>query len=146
MICFQARRLSMIGFDPRYFVFIAPALALSCGPAGSHQVGLQQVPEGPRGERFAPARKRRSGVLDGAGIHDVKIVPHPGSLSDHYNPANKTLNLSGAGLRLFVDRRDRRRLPRGGPRHPASAALLAALGTLAPRADRRTSARRSATS
>ncbi len=33
-------------------------------------------------------------MLENAGIHDVRIVPTDGFLSDHYNPANKTLALS----------------------------------------------------
>jgi Zn-dependent membrane protease YugP len=33
-------------------------------------------------------------LLDGAGIHDVQVVPTHGFLSDHYNPATKTLALS----------------------------------------------------
>jgi hypothetical protein len=33
-------------------------------------------------------------LLDGAGIHDVRVVPTSGYLSDHYNPTNKTLALS----------------------------------------------------
>ena len=33
-------------------------------------------------------------MLDNAGIHDVRIVPTHGFLSDHYNPATKTLALS----------------------------------------------------
>ncbi|MFN8710850.1 MAG: zinc metallopeptidase, partial [Planctomyces sp.] len=33
-------------------------------------------------------------LLDGAGIHDVKVVPTNGFLSDHYNPMDKTLALS----------------------------------------------------
>ena len=28
------------------------------------------------------------------GIHDVQVVPVSGMLTDHYNPANKTVNLS----------------------------------------------------
>ena len=28
------------------------------------------------------------------GIHDVKVVPHSGSLTDHYNPKTKTIALS----------------------------------------------------
>lgn len=28
------------------------------------------------------------------GIHDVKVISTPGRLTDHYNPANKTVNLS----------------------------------------------------
>ncbi len=33
-------------------------------------------------------------VMERAGIHDVDIVPIPGKLSDHYDPANKRLALS----------------------------------------------------
>jgi Zn-dependent membrane protease YugP len=33
-------------------------------------------------------------LLDHAGIQDVRIVPTNGFLSDHYNPASKTLALS----------------------------------------------------
>lgn len=33
-------------------------------------------------------------MLADNGIHDVKVISVPGELSDHYNPANKTVNLS----------------------------------------------------
>lgn len=33
-------------------------------------------------------------MLNDNGIYDVKIVSVPGKLSDHYNPLNKTVNLS----------------------------------------------------
>ena len=33
-------------------------------------------------------------MLSDNGIHDVKVVSVPGRLSDHYNPATKTVNLS----------------------------------------------------
>ena len=33
-------------------------------------------------------------ILNAAGIYDVKVRHVSGSLTDHYNPANKTLNLS----------------------------------------------------
>lgn len=33
-------------------------------------------------------------MLQDNGIFDVKVVSVPGALSDHYNPANKTVNLS----------------------------------------------------
>lgn len=49
------------------------------------QVGTQ------RGYTGAQAAQK---LLDGAGIHDVQVVPTQGYLSDHYNPATKTLALS----------------------------------------------------
>src|SRR5690606_12580083 len=33
-------------------------------------------------------------MLSDHGIYDVKVVSTPGMLTDHYNPANKTVNLS----------------------------------------------------
>jgi Zn-dependent membrane protease YugP len=33
-------------------------------------------------------------MLSDNGIHDVKVVSTPGMLTDHYNPKNKTVNLS----------------------------------------------------
>jgi len=33
-------------------------------------------------------------MLEAHGIHDVKVTSTPGSLTDHYNPVNKTVNLS----------------------------------------------------
>ena len=33
-------------------------------------------------------------MLHDNGIYDVKVVSTPGSLTDHFNPANKTVNLS----------------------------------------------------
>ena len=33
-------------------------------------------------------------MLDDHGIRDVKVISTPGMLTDHYNPKNKTVNLS----------------------------------------------------
>ncbi len=33
-------------------------------------------------------------MLSDHGIHDVQVISTPGQLTDHYNPANKTVNLS----------------------------------------------------
>lgn len=33
-------------------------------------------------------------MLSDNGIHDVRVMSTPGQLTDHYNPANKTVNLS----------------------------------------------------
>lgn len=33
-------------------------------------------------------------MLNDNGIYDVKVISTPGQLTDHYNPANKTVNLS----------------------------------------------------
>ncbi len=49
------------------------------------QVGLQS---GLSGKEIAEL------MLVDHGIHDVKVTATPGSLTDHYNPGNKTVNLS----------------------------------------------------
>ena len=33
-------------------------------------------------------------MLNESGVYDVKVISVPGSLTDHYNPLNKTVNLS----------------------------------------------------
>ncbi len=81
-------------FDMQYILFVmVPGLVLSgiaslmvkSAFAKYSQVGTQ------KGYTGAQAAKI---LLDGAGIHDVNIVPTNGYLSDHYNPTTKTLALS----------------------------------------------------
>lgn len=83
----------MIGFDPMYLVFLAPALALSLWASWRTKSAFNKYSKvrAATGLTGAQAAQR---LLDGAGIGDVKIVPHHGMLSDHYNPATKTLALS----------------------------------------------------
>ncbi|MCB1099998.1 MAG: zinc metallopeptidase [Verrucomicrobiae bacterium] len=47
-----------------------------------------QVPTGMSGREIAEK------MLADNGIRDVKVISTPGQLTDHYNPANKTVNLS----------------------------------------------------
>lgn len=53
-------------------------------------------------ERYSRTPIRHSGaevaqqMLDSFGLHDVRITHVDGQLTDHYNPTNKTLNLSDA--------------------------------------------------
>ncbi len=53
-------------------------------------------------ERYSQTPIRYSGaevaqqMLDSFGLHDVRITHVDGQLTDHYNPINKTLNLSDA--------------------------------------------------
>ncbi len=37
-------------------------------------------------------------MLRDNGIHDVQVISVPGQLTDHYNPVNKTVNLSEGSL------------------------------------------------
>lgn len=83
----------MIGFDPMYFVFLAPALVLSLWASFRTKSAFAKYSKVrvATGMTGAQAAQR---LLDTAGIHDVKVVPHRGMLTDHYNPITKTLALS----------------------------------------------------
>ncbi len=47
----------------------------------------------PLGNHMSGAEVART-MLKHYGIHDVEVIHVPGQLTDHYNPANKTVNLS----------------------------------------------------
>lgn len=83
-------------FDPMYFVFLAPALALSLYASFKTRSAFNKwskvrAASGRTGAQAAQA------MLDAAGLSgEVKIVSTHGMLSDHYNPVTKTLALSEA--------------------------------------------------
>ena len=80
-------------FDPLYMGILLITLVLSGGVsmmvksrfAAGQKVNISS---GLTGADIAKA------ILMDAGITDVRILEHHGFLSDHYNPMNKTLNLS----------------------------------------------------
>ena len=78
-------------FDPRYLIFISPALILMLWAQwrvkAAYHRGLQ-VPAPLSGA--AAARY----ILDNAGCHDVGIEATNGWLSDHYDPGSRMLRLS----------------------------------------------------
>ena len=80
-------------FDPMYLLFLAPGLALSLWASFKTKSAFNKYSKGrvATGLTGAQAAQR---MLTAAGISDVKIVPHQGTLSDHYNPVTKTLALS----------------------------------------------------
>jgi len=80
-------------FDPIYFVFVAPALLLSLWASFRTKSAFKKYSRVPtaNGQTGAEAAAR---LLASAGLGDVKILRSRGMLTDHYNPANRTLNLS----------------------------------------------------
>ena len=80
-------------FDPLYMLILVVTLVLSGAVsllvktrfAAGQKVNISS---GLSGADVAKA------ILMEAGITDVKVLKHQGFLSDHYNPLNKTLNLS----------------------------------------------------
>jgi Zn-dependent membrane protease YugP len=79
--------------DPMYFVFLAPALLLSLWASYRTKSAFAKYSRVPTatGQTGAQAAAR---VLAAAGLDDVRILRAQGMLTDHYNPANRTLNLS----------------------------------------------------
>lgn len=80
-------------FDPLYMTILLVTLALSGGVSMMVKTRFNagqkvRIMSGLTGAEVAKA------ILADAGIHDVKVLVHQGFLSDHYNPLNKTLNLS----------------------------------------------------
>jgi len=82
-------------FDPTYLVFILPALALSLWASWRTHAEFKKYSK-VRTLRGLTGAQAAQEMLRRAGITDVQVVPTNGFLSDHYNPANKTLALSEA--------------------------------------------------
>jgi Zn-dependent membrane protease YugP len=82
-------------FDPTYFVFILPALALSLWASWRTRAAFKKYSQ-VRTLRGLTGAQAAQEMLRRAGIPDVEVVPTHGFLSDHYNPANRTLALSEA--------------------------------------------------
>ncbi|MCL1967010.1 MAG: zinc metallopeptidase [Fibromonadales bacterium] len=80
-------------FDPVYMILMLVAIVLSGGTALMVKVRFKSgdkiaISSGYTGAQVAKA------ILQSCGISDVSVHEHKGFLSDHYNPLNKTLNLS----------------------------------------------------
>jgi Zn-dependent membrane protease YugP len=82
-------------FDPMYFVFILPALALSLWASWRTKSAFNKYSK-VRTARGLTGAQAASEMLRHAGLSDVQVLPTQGFLSDHYNPLNRTLNLSEA--------------------------------------------------
>ena len=80
-------------FDPVYFLFIAPGLALSLWASWRVKSNFKKYSK-VRSSRGITGAEAAAELLRTASIDDVKIVRTAGKLSDHYNPINKTLALS----------------------------------------------------
>jgi Zn-dependent membrane protease YugP len=81
--------------DPSYFLFILPAFALSLWASWRTKSAFKKYSQ-VRTFRGMTGAQAAQEMLRAAGITDVQVVPTNGFLSDHYNPANKTLALSEA--------------------------------------------------
>jgi Zn-dependent membrane protease YugP len=81
----------MIGFDPVYLLFIAPAVLLAAWAQmrvkSAYAAGMQEP------SQYSGADVARA-ILDEAGLTQIPVEETPGELSDHYDPASQTVRLS----------------------------------------------------
>jgi len=80
-------------FDPLYLLLMAPALVLSLWASYRTKSAFKKYSRVPTSSGLTGAQAAAR-MLASAGLSDVKIVPVAGELTDHYNPATKTLALS----------------------------------------------------
>jgi Zn-dependent membrane protease YugP len=82
-----------IGLDPRYFLFMMPAILLMMWAqwrvksAFHYGMRIHAPLSGAAAARY---------ILDQSGLHSVGIEEVPGELSDHYDPSDRVLRLSSA--------------------------------------------------
>jgi Zn-dependent membrane protease YugP len=79
------------GFDPYYFLFVAPAVLLGMWAQWRIRTACGQAGRMPAALTGAAAARH---ILDSAGLHDVRIEVVPGRLTDHYDPRARVLRLS----------------------------------------------------
>ena len=79
-------------FDPLYLLMIMPAMILGIWAQFRIHSAYRQAAKQPAPLTGAAAARH---VLDSAGLGSVSIEQIPGQLSDHYDPRQKVLRLSG---------------------------------------------------
>jgi Zn-dependent membrane protease YugP len=80
-------------FDPMYLLFMLPALILAGIASAKTKGTFKKYSRIAASSRLSGAQAARR-MLDQNGLQNVQINRARGFLSDHYNPLNRTLNLS----------------------------------------------------
>jgi len=86
----------MLGFmwiDPLYFIILAPGILLAGWASLKVKTTFAKASQVPTRRGWTGAQIAQS-ILNAEGIHDVRIEPTQGFLSDHYDPRHKVLRLS----------------------------------------------------
>ena len=83
----------MFYFDPMYFLFMIPGMALSMWASFKTKSAFKKYSKVRAASGMTGAQAARV-MLDRAGLNAVTIKRSHGFLSDHYNPLDKSLNLS----------------------------------------------------
>ena len=80
------------GYSP-YLIYILPGLILAMIAQAKINSAYSKNSRISSGTNLTGADAARL-IMDKNSLNDVKIIPTKGKLTDHYNPTNKTLNLS----------------------------------------------------
>ena len=80
-------------FDPMYLIVMLPALILAGIASAKTRGTFKKYSQVTASSRLTGSQAARR-MLDANHLNDVEIRRVRGFLSDHYNPANRTLNLS----------------------------------------------------
>lgn len=83
----------MFYFDPVYMLIGGFGLVISLIATARVKSAFAKYSQVPSRYGYTAAEAAHV-MLQRAGVHDVEIVPVEGALSDHYDPAHKTLALS----------------------------------------------------
>src|SRR4029079_5467929 len=83
----------LFGFDPVYFVFVAPALLRAAWASWRVQRAYAEAREVPPASGFTGAQAAEA-ILDRHGLTGVLVEPTDRYTSDHYDPTDKVLRLS----------------------------------------------------
>lgn len=86
-----AMALPIGGIDPIFIIIFVVTLLVSIGVSSTLKTRFRQHSQVPIRYTGAQIAER---MLHESGIKDVKVVHVPGHLTDHYDPVNKTVNLS----------------------------------------------------
>ncbi len=80
-------------FDPMYYMLLLPGIVLALIATAITQGTFRKYSRVGAASGLTGAEAARQ-LLDGQGLGDVEIRMTQGFLSDHYDPRNRTLNLS----------------------------------------------------
>ena len=80
-------------FDPVYWLFIIPGLILSLFASWMTKSTFAKYSK-VRGSKGLTGAEAARVMLERNGVHDCRIEPVNGMLTDHYDPTNRTLRLS----------------------------------------------------
>ncbi len=83
----------MYGFSPIYMIIIAVSMGASALVGNMLKRRFKEYSQIPMKSGLSGKDVAEKMLADN-GITDVKVVSVPGQLTDHYNPATKTVNLS----------------------------------------------------